>query len=432
MRPFQIGLLVLFSFIAILSVILIASYQGFSGGGATNPYGSSVVIWGTLQAEVFNNVLQEASRDDKNLQVVQYVQIDERTFETQLVNAIAEGRGPDAILLNHEDLVTFRSKLQPIPYDTFSTRTLRDNYLDGFDIFAMQDGLYAIPLLVDPLLMYWNRDLLATAGLAGPATTWESFSEGVQRLTLRDATRNILQGAVAFGQYSNVKNGKGILMTLLQQSGSRLVSENNDRYTIALDTVMGETGQKPLNSTLQFYTEFSNPSSVLYSWNLTFQDDTSAFLGEKLAFYFGYASEAGRLASQNPNLNFDATAIPQGSGATIKRVYGKFYGLAMVKSGKNMSGTYGALVAIGGSGTTSTIADGLNMVPAHRSLITGGNSDAIRQTAFNQALIARGWLDPGQEKSNEVFKQAIEDITSGRSKVSAAASDTLRRLELAY
>lgn len=432
LRPFQIGLLAAFFAIAIISVVALASYKGITGVGSTNPYGSSVVIWGTLDEAVFNKVLQEASRTDKSLQVVKYVEIDDRAFEDQFVNAIAEGRGPDAIVLNHEDLVTFRSKLQAIPYDTFSTRTLRDNYVDGFDIFAMQEGLYAVPLLVDPLLMYWNRDLLATAGLASPPATWENFSDAVQKLTLRDATRNILQSAVAFGEYNNVTNAKGVLLTLLQQSGSKLVTDEGQRYMVALDTAVVESGQRPLSSTLQFYVEFSNPASPLYSWNLVFQDDTTAFSGERLAFYFGYASEFSRLASQNPNLNFDATAVPQGSGATIKRVYGKFYGLALVKSSSNISGAYNALTALGSVAGTASIADSLGMVPAHRSTIVAGSPGAVRQTAFNQALIARGWLDPGRAKSNEVLRQAIEDITSGRSKVSSAASDTIKRLELSY
>ena len=131
MRPFQIGLLAAFAIIAMGSLALLATYQGF-GGLAENPYGDEVVIWGTFDDSSFTRVIQEIGRVDRNFQVVEYVQVDERSFEEELVNAIAENRAPDVVLLNHEDLVKLRTKLQAISYDNFSTRVLRDEYLDGF------------------------------------------------------------------------------------------------------------------------------------------------------------------------------------------------------------------------------------------------------------------------------------------------------------
>lgn len=431
LRPFQVGLLIAFAVVALISLLILASFQGFSGRTA-NPYGSNVTIWGTLDQRAFTTTLQELSRGDKNLQVVNYVQKDSRTFEEDLVDAIAEGNSPDAILFQHENLVSLRTKLQPIPYNLFPERTLRDNYVDGFEIFALSDGLYAVPFAVDPLIMYWNRDILAAGGLALPPATWESLTTTVEQITLRDATRNILQATVAFGEYSNVVNAKSILLTLLLQSGSRLIEESGTRYVVALDNSASDNSRRPLTSTLQFYVEFGNPASPLYSWNRTFQDDLAAFTGERLALYFGYGSEASRVRSQNPNLNFDTAAIPQGAGATTKRVYGKFYGFALVRAGKNQSGAYNAILALAGANSVSSITSQIGLAPAYRSLLSTQSGDATLQTIQNQALIARGWLDPKPESSSGVFKQMVEEVLSGRSQVGASASDTVRRLELAF
>ena len=395
-------------------------------------YGNKVEIWGTLDQSAFNQVFQEIGRTDKEFYVVNYSQKDSRTFENELVNAIAENRGPDAVVMSHEDLVTFRPKLQPIPYSTFPERTLKDNYIDGAEIFARPDGLYAIPFLVDPVIMYWNRDILAASGLAVPPTTWEALTDVVSRVTLRDATRNILQATVAFGEYRNVVRFKEVLLTLLMQSGSRLVEEGSDRYIVALDQSTATDGRRPLSTTLQFYVEFSNASSPLYSWNRTFQDDTTAFLGEKLAIYFTYGSEAERLRSQNPNLNFDVAGIPQGAGATVKRVYGKFYGLAMIRGGTNSQGTYRALVKLSDPAIVTSLGDRLSLAPASRGLLAIPAGDPIRQTIFNQTLISRGWLDPGPQKSSEILGQMVEDVVSNSSRTAGAASDASRRLELAF
>ncbi len=431
LRPFQIGLLAAFAIVALTSVIILASYQGI-GGLAANPYGSKVVIWGTLDDGPFTTLIQEIGREDRNFQVVQYIEKDARTFESELVNAIAEGRGPDAIVLDHEHLIALRAKLQAISYDTFPTRPLRDQYVDGFEIFALQNGLYSIPLLVDPLLMYWNRDLFASGGMAQPPATWESLTDTVERLTLRDATRNIKQATVAFGEFRNVVNAKAILLTLMLQSGSSMITEGQNRYMVSLDTPLGNTSSRPLFSTIQFYVEFNNVSSPLYSWNRTFESDEKAFLGERLTLYFGYGSEWSRLRAQNPNLNFDAAAVPQGAGATVKRVYGKFYGLSLTASGQNQAGTYRALMALASAPNSLKLAGDLGLAPAHRGNLSQGNANAVSQTIYDQALVARGWLDPGAEKSQEILAQMIDDVISGRTQIGGATSDTIRRLELVF
>ena len=431
LRPFQIGLLIVFGLIAVGSVFMLAAFQGFSLN-AVNPYGDKVVLWGTFPAKPFTDAIQEIGRTDKDFMVVQYVEVDPRTFESELVDAIAEGTAPDAVILSHENLVSLRSKLQPVPYDVFSERMLRDTYVDGGEVFARSDGLYALPFFVDPIVMYWNRDLFSSSGLARPPATWEQLTDMVSQVTLRDATRNILQATVAFGDYQNVVRFKEVILTLLQQSGSRLVEEGDTRYVVAIDSAAGDDGRKPLTSTLQFFVEFSNSSSPLYSWNRTFQNDTSAFLAEKLALYFSYGSEAGRLREQNPNFNFDVVAVPQGAGATIKRVYGKIYGLALVKAGDNQQGAYRALLKFSEAETAAKLAESFAVAPAHRSSLAEGAADPVRQTIFSQALIARGWLDPGTEKSLDIFGQMIDDVVSGRQKVSGAALDTVRRLELAF
>lgn len=431
MRPFQIALLAGFGLIALVSLVLLASYQGV-GITSQNPYGEKVTIWGTFDQVAFDTVINTIIQSDRDFEVVRYVEKDARTFESELVNAIAEGRGPDAIILSHEDLVTLRPKLQPISYDVVSERNLRDQYADGFEIFARPNGLFALPLFVDPLLMYWSRDLFATGGVALPPNTWESLVNTTDRLTIRDSSRNLQQATIAFGEYENVTNAKSSLLTLLLQSGSQLVQEDQGRYQVALDTALDGSGRKPLNSTLQFFVEFSNVGSPLYSWNRTFESDRKAFVGERLALYFGFGSEAESIRTQNPNLNFDATGVPQGAGDTIKRTYGRFYGVSIVASSPNQSGAYRAAWMISSAPSALALSEALDLAPAHRASLAVTPDSPIRETIYREALTARGWLDPGTEKSSGIFKQLIDDIVSGRSAIGSAAADALSRLELAF
>lgn len=430
-RPFQIALLAGFGLVALVSLILLASYQGLNLT-EENPYGEGVVIWSTFDKTAFDQVMQEIGREDRDFQAVSYIQKDERTFEEDLVNAIAEGRSPDLVIISHEELIVLRPKLQPIALDVFPARDMRDQYVDGFEIFARSNGLYAIPLFIDPMVMYWNRDLFATGGLALPPATWEALISATEQLTLRDASRDLLQATVAFGEYGNVVNAKAAILTLLLQSGSQMIREGATRYEVGLDTSSGDKSSRPLFSTLQFFVEFSNVSSPLYSWNRTFESDLSAFLGGKLAIYFGYGSDVSRVVQQNPNLNFDVTGVPQGAGDTVKRVYGRFYGMGILAASQNQSGAYRAALVLSAAAPTLTLSESLGLAPAHRVSLAQPQTDPLRQTIFSESLSARGWLDPDPEDSDEVFRQMVEDVVSGRSSVGSATSDTIRRLELAF
>lgn len=431
LRPFQVGLLVAFAVMGVAGVILLTTVGGLTGGGSGS-YGGPVVIWGTFDQDAMERSLRQAVEIDESLAVVQYAEIDERTFNERLIDAIAEGRSPDAIILKHDNLVTLRSKLLAIPYETLPARTIRDNYVDGAEIFSLADGTYAIPLTVDPLVMYWNRDIFANAGYVFPPSTWEEVTEVSQVLTLRDATRNILQSTLAFGEYANVRNAKEVLLMLAMQSGSRLVEETDRGYFVGLNIPLNKEARDPLLASLDFYIGFSNPNSPLYSWNRSKDGDRQAFVANELALYFGFGSEINRIRDLNPNLNFDVAEVPQGAGATVRRAYGDFYGLAIPQASANPSGAYQALLRISAPDISSLINQSLGVSPASRGAVLSGSSDPYQQSIFDAALISRAWLDPESGLSDTILKDMVEDVTSNRVRTKQSVGQALGRLETTF
>lgn len=431
-RPFQIVLLAVFALLGIISVAVIASFEGSTSEEARQ-YGDRVLIWGTIDARAMRTTIDQIERDIDAFEVVEYTQKDSRTFEDELVNAIAEGQAPDVVLIPHESLVSLRSKLTPVPYDTFSQRSFRDRFIDGAEIFARSNGVYALPALVDPIVMYWNRDIFSANGLSTPPSSWEQIVGSiVPAITKYDNSGEITQSAVALGEYENVTNAKEMLLTLTMQSGSRMVTERRSGYQVALNESIADGGRPPLAAALQFYTNFSNPNNNLYSWNRGLADDRTAFLGGDLALYFGPGSASDRLQQQNPNLNFDVAPVPQGASATVKRVYGTFYGFAIVRATQNTQGSYAAIQQLVSDTALQTLAMELNMVPASRSLVAAGTDDPFDQVAYNSALVARGWLDPSADESGEIFAQMVDDVVSSRQSISDAVSDAVSRLTLAF
>lgn len=437
LRPFQIILIGIFAALAIGGVILFALFRGF--GGEANPYGASVEIWGTLDERAFGSAISAVTDQDDDFQVVSYVQKDPRTFHEALTSAVAEGRGPDAIVLSNDLLLSERAKLFPIPYDTLPLRNIKDAYVDGTELFSLSDGTYGFPFAVDPLVLYWNRDLFSSAGLAAAPATWEQIvSQTVPALARikRSPAFAVERAALAFGEYANIENASKILLMLLLQAGSPLITESADGYAVLLNQSNVETQRRPAEAALDFYTQFANPARPVYTWNRSLPLDRNAFLAEDLALYFGFGSEYPSLRTGNPNLNFDAVQIPQGSnggsGVTIKKSYGTFYALSVLRSSDNFPGTYLALVKLSEGERASALALDLGFVPVHRAALALGNPDPFKQTMYTMALIARGFLNPSPSASEDIIKTMIEDVTSGRAGISEAAGDATDRFNQSF
>lgn len=426
MRPFQIILIGIFIALGFGGVLLFATFKGFQS--SQNPYGNSVVIWGTIDAGAFTSVIDTLSQKDENLKVISYVKKDSRTFETELVNALAEGTGPDAVLLPQDMLLSQRGKINPIPFEQLPLRTFKDTYIDGAEIFVLHDGVYALPFAVDPLVMYWNRDTFASKGLSQPPRTWEELvAVTVPTIVEKTFTLDITRAAVAFGEYGNVRNAKDILALLFIQAGSPMITDTGNQFSVDLNRGSGQV-LAPASAGLDFYTLFSNPGKNVYSWNRSINEDRTQFLSGDLALYFGFGSEASFLREGNPNFNFDIAEVPQGAEASIKKGFGRFYGLARLRNSPNPTGTLNALNTLLGKELTEQYARTFGLGPVYRSSYSSLPGDAFMAVIHRASLIARGWLDPNASVTGDVFRQMIEDVSSGRQTTVRAVGDAEQRL----
>lgn len=433
LRPFELALVVIFLGLALLALFLLGTYDSSqrNADGELVSVGQ-VTIWGTLPAAPFNELITELNDETDAYRGVAYRYIHPNDFDGELLNALADGVGPDLVVFSHERLVDMRRRVQPVSYDSFPVRDIRNLYVDGAQIFALSDGLYAFPIAVDPLMMYWNRDILATEGYLDPPQTWEVLINSMfPDLIQRDFNRSIERSVVAMGEGNNVRNSFGILSMLLIQGGSQRVTETTDgEYQVRLQS--GEDGGNPLRSAADFYTRFSQPSNTLYSWNRSLREDRIQFIAEDLAFYFGYASEGRELERANPNLNFDIAEVPQGANTTERRTYGRFYGIAMLRSSDNQPGASAVMYNFGGGDVAAQIATGANMAPVHRGVVAQGSNDVFGRVAYLSAPIALGWLNPNIDTAEAIFETMAQDINENRRNVSDAASDAATRLTNEY
>lgn len=429
MRPFQLALLVGFGLIAVIGLIIFSTYKG-SSSTETEIVAGGITVWGTLPQDVFTTVINEISRTDERFKQVSYVQKDERTFDLDLLKAAANGQSPDLIVAPSDYLYTWMPRLYVLPYASFPKRTFQDTYIDGAEIFLGVDGVYGIPFAVDPLVLYWNRDLLSTAGFVVPPTTYEDLlSTYVPKLSVVDAGLRVAQSAIALGDFTNIPRAKDIFTLLMLQAGSTIVQQRDDGAYEVTFADQPTTGTIPGVAAAQFFYEFADPTSAFYSWNRALPNDTDMFIANQLAMRFGFASEFATLRARNPNLNFDTALVPQNAGATVKRGYGMFYGFAIPKQAKNPNGSIFVATTLAGEATAASLAMKLQMAPVHRATLAQGTQAGPAETVrYTAAITARGWLDPNPVGSAEVFRDIFEQMATGRAGASSAVNDARHRL----
>lgn len=420
MTPFQFVILVIFGVGAAVGMLFFAI--GGSFGAQTERVGP-VLVWGTLDPDPINAVIQSIAEDDPRLAQVSYERKDERGFYANLSDAIASGRGPDLVIMSSEQLVRHANKMLPFSYDKVTLASFRESFVDGADLFLTEAGVIGMPIAVDPLVLYWNRDLLSANGYAQPPQYWDEIFGMAEKITRRDEAKNVTKSAIAFGEFRNVPNAKAILSALVLQAGGKITTlERSGKLTSALLIKQKDTLQ-PTQSALRFYTEFANPSKSVYTWNRSLPDARESFAAGDVALYVGFASEIPILEQQNPNLHFGVSVLPQIRGLERSRTFGRFYAFAVPRGSLNPGGAQVASFILASVGPSARLAEARSTPSAHRDVlkaIKGASSTPVTAILRDSALIAEGWLDPDPDATNNIFRGMIESVTSGASNLREA------------
>lgn len=422
MTKFQIIVLALFIIAIIGGAASFALYKG-SNNTPTLP---NITIWGTFPATVFDKYISDINNSTGSSLKITYVQQRPEDFSSAFVNALALGQGPDVILLPTEMLLPQINKIAIIPYTALPKSTFFDSYIDEARIYLTDNGILALPFTVDPLVMYWNRDIFNSAGIAKFPSYWDEFigtnlKPGlVQKLTTRDQNGNIRRTALAMGEFSNMTNPREVLGSLLLQLGNPVTIR--DSQNIIVSTIDPYYSANPV-SAFKFFSQFSDPANPNYSWNRGMPNDKTAFLSGMLATYISYSSDLNDIKNKNVNLNFDVASLPQLRTGGKKAGYARMYGFSLVRSSTKLDASYQVLSVLTEANNIKTLSKSMYAPSIRRDIIALGSSDPYITIFNNSALVSKTWLDIDASQSKQIFANLIQNITSGKDAVEQAIKD---------
>ncbi len=308
LSTFQLVLLTVFGSLGIAAVMIFA--LGVNGSSSSNV--GAVTIWGTFDESRMNAVIRAAADTDDRLTQVLYVQKDPTTFESDLVDALAAGKGPDLFILRDDWAMHDAGKTAHITYDSLSQAQFKDTFVDASTPFLGEDGVIAVPFVADPLVLYWNKDLMAQYGYTTAPTYWDEFFTLAQRVVQKTDAGTITLAALPLGEFQNIGNAKAILATLILQAGGPITAYDSGGKLISALAPQGNAAaaQQASLDALRFYTGFANPAADYYSWNRSLPEARRPFIHEKSPINVENASEAVLIKQGNPNINLGVAPIP--------------------------------------------------------------------------------------------------------------------------
>ncbi len=428
---FQTILVIVFAVVFGAAVLIFSGLINIGGGGTntTTPQGT-VVIWGIIPDNSLAAYLNNFNIGS-NEYTISYAYHSPETLEQDLIVALANDTPPDLVIYSSELFSSFKDKLYTVPYAAYSERMYRDTNVDGAQVFLSREGLLGFPLVVDPLVVYYNKDILSKANLVVPPTTWSAMQQTIRLLTTRDARNGLVQTTIGLGTALNVDHAKDILSALFLQTGNSIITFDPqvNKNAVVLAAAPSGISEPPTAQALKFYTSFSDPTNSNYSWNNALPSTRTQFLASRSAFYIGRASELFLIQSQNPNLNFDVSPLFQTDADARPVTFGSYLAVGMMKNAPNPVAAYAAATFISSSASIDALSKSLSLPPVRRDLLQIQQSDPYVSVFFRAALSTFAWPDPQPARSDDIFRTMIVDVTSGKSDPTTAVNTATRELQ---
>jgi ABC-type glycerol-3-phosphate transport system substrate-binding protein len=417
---FNIIILIVAGF-AIIGAVLIFAF----GLGTNKPIIGGikpVVIWGDLPLEVFDTLQKDPSiKDSSKYQHITYVEKDSNTLEQEFIEALAEGKEPDLVIFRENQIFKNQNKLYITPYKSVDKRTFQDTFIPESDLLLSKEGIVGFPIVIDPLVMYFNKDILNSAGIIKTPETWKELLAIAPSLIKSDSAFNISKAVIPLGSTENIKNSKEIIWSLILQTGNTVVErrqteEGQELFAVTLSE-KGVYSSSPAIAAINFFNQFSNPTKDVYSWNRSLPDSQDYFLAGNSAFYLGFASELPLIKRKNPNLNLDVAVIPQSQlseSVSFKSTYGKMYFIGMVKKSKNLDSAFRTAVLLSEQSAQDSLSKILGLPPVRRDLLDKFNPSNSFDSIFKKsALIADGVIEPNSIETTQIINKMIQSVQSG-------------------
>lgn len=455
---------------SLLAVIVVSGLIIMSGCGCkeSNPkqYRINLEVWGFDDtSDTFSEIIENYRKINPNVDSIVYKKLSADTYRTELIDAMAAGQGPDIFMLHNTWLLNFSDKITAAPKEIINEQKLRKDFVDVVaDDFLSEGSVWAVPLSVDSLGLYYNKDFFNASSITSPPKNWDDFVADVGILTKVDSFGEISRSGASLGTAHNINRSTDILSLMMLQNGTKMIDGDS---SVSFDRSQLVNGRQisPGENALTFYTDFARTGSSKYAWNRNMHYSIDAFSEGNLAMMFNYSWHIKTIESKSPKLSFAVAPIPQFSGSTPVNFANYWaYGVAKNKTSSNNSANVTndiraseawkflaflttkaeTPIQIKTNAAGSSQAVNSNFDPASVYIQKTGKPAARRDIIEIQKnnpkigvfatdnLIAKSWKQADPNDIEKIFSEMIDQVNRGQSNAHDALQVAAQRAQQLY
>ncbi len=414
-------------------MLLIIGAMFFSTGNRQNNNGEQVELiwWKTFQDRSdMDKLIEEYQKVRPNV-TIKYFKKNIQDYESELLNAIASGNTPDIFTIHNDWLPKHIDKMAPMPESMMSERQYREAFVDVAAADFIKDArIYAMPLAVDVLALYYNKDILGSAGIFTPPQTWPEVVSAVQKITQQDTSGNFTRSAIAMGSSGNVNRSADLLLLLMLQNGTTFYNDNLTAARFDQLTRINDQSFNPGATALDFYTQFARASKRAYTWNSKADNSVDAFAQGKLAMMLSYSYMIPTIKDKAPNLNWGVTGVPQVDNSGLKINFANYWGEGVSKTSTKQEYAWDFLRFITQRDILAKYYEKVKAPSSRKDLLESQTSDVELGVFAENAITAKSVYKPDAAQFETIVLKMIDDVTLRGSDPESAVTDAVAQVNL--
>jgi len=406
--------------------------------GPIAPEPVTLEFWNVFEGEdVYSELLTEYKEFYPHI-TINYTKVNYVEYRDKLRDAFANGSAPDIFVIHNTWLPLEQKRISPAPSSISSAAQFEIIYppVVKFD-FMRETGegekfIYALPLAIETLGLFYNKDYFETVNITTPPRTWEELLDYAKLFTQFDDAGKIGISGIALGTAGNINRSEDIVTLLMMQGGARMNNELLSEATFDDEVWVGEgASQKrfsPGRDGLKLYLAFSDKTRDVYSWDRDMSYSIDAFVEGKAAMMINYPHHIPVIMSKAPHLNFATAPAPQLLSRVEDINFASYWGLTVSKNSQHADTAWEFIDFLSQPENVKIYLERANLPTARRDLILWQQQDDELRHFANQIVSARSWYMGDSLAVDTILRDMIKSVLVGERTAQEALEDAAARV----
>lgn len=388
---------------AAVAALVTAGLSGCSAGTAENAGGPIELTFWHGYTEADGDVLDSIVQDFNESQDDVKITTETKTWaviDDTLLPALSSDTGPQLVAMPAERLPTYASKKALVNLDDFyasDSSNTADLNPEAVAMETVDGSKYGVPTGFVPLSVFYNKTLLAQAGVTTFPTTWDEWVDAAKKATIdQDGDGTPEQYGLVLPDHGTV--GNGLWASLFEGNGGSITNDDGTEATV----------DSPENvETLEYWSSAINEDKI----SPTGVDGIGAddlFTSGKAVMHVGGPWMA--FVSKDAGIDYGIAPIPAGPEAQVASAIGVSMAVTAQASKAEQAAAEQFLAFFNDKATATEWSLGSGWPPLRTDVTAADvSSNPIVATLTEISGTSRALL-PGVVKSTDVLT-AVDEAT---------------------